>query len=191
MVVPETYPAMNASRCRVLVLFLYLCLQIACSQTGDTRQKGNMNKLAIGDPVPVFALKNQDGKLFDVRDYIGTQILIIYFYPKDESPVCTKQACALRDSYEAFTDANAMVIGINSGSVESHKAFIDNHRLPFTLLSDPDNNVLKSFGVKGFLFLTGRETFVVDIDGKIGYKFSGMLKGKEHAEKVLGYLKGD
>lgn len=145
--------------------------------------------LKAGDSIPLFTLKDQHNADFSVKDYIGKHKLIIYFYPKDESPACTKEACAFRDSYQQYTDSGAMVIGINSGSVESHQSFAQNHNLPFTLLSDPGNEVLKSFGIKNVLFITGRETFVVNLAGKVEYKFRGFLKGDEHSQKALEFLK--
>lgn len=152
-----------------------------------TRSK--VKPLTAGENVPFFTLKDQDGNDFNIRDYIGKQKLIIYFYPKDESAVCTKEACAFRDSYTDFTQAGAMVIGINAGSVESHKAFQQHHQLPFTLLSDPDNAVLKQFGVKSKLIFTGRETFVVDLSGKIVFTFQAFLNGNEHSQQALTFLK--
>jgi peroxiredoxin Q/BCP len=139
--------------------------------------------------VPDFQLEDQHGKIFDVRKFVGKKILVIYFYPKDESTVCTKEACAFRDSYSDYIDAGAMVIGINSGTVESHKAFAQHHRLPFTLLSDPGNRVLKLFGIKNVLFLTGRETFVIDLKGNIAFRFRGFLNGNEHSQKALDFIR--
>lgn len=147
-----------------------------------------MGTLQIGDRIPKFILKDQDGRNLDIRDYIGKKKLIIYFYPKDQSAVCTKEACSFRDSFADFTDSDVMVIGINSASVKSHKEFAVKERLPFTLLSDPKNIVLKQFGVKSLLFLTGRETFVVGLDGKIVYSFRAFLDGSAHPEKVLSFL---
>ncbi|GLU55403.1 peroxiredoxin [Dyadobacter frigoris] len=144
--------------------------------------------LLTGNLLPAFILKDQDGNTFSSADYLGKKKMVIYFYPKDESAVCTKEACAFRDSYADYQDAGAMVIGINSGTVASHKAFQQHHRLPFTLLSDPDNKLLKAFGIKNVLFLTGRETFVIDLNGEIVFKFRGFLNGNAHSEKVLGFL---
>src|SRR5690606_7098240 len=127
----------------------------------------------------------------NITDYIGKKKMVIYFYPKDESPGCTKQACAIRDSFADYTDAGAVVIGINSGSVESHRSFAEKHRLPFILLSDPGNRGLKQFGVKNVLFLTGRETFVVGLDGKIAYKYRALRNAAAHNEQGLEFLKGD
>jgi peroxiredoxin Q/BCP len=145
--------------------------------------------LSVGDRVPEFALTDQNGKTFDVKNEIGKHILVIYFYPKDESMVCTKEACQFRDSFNDFTNAGAKVIGINGGTVASHKAFVDNEKLPFTLLSDPGNKVLAMFGVKGALFMTGRETFVIGLDGKVGFQYSAMMEGKAHADKALEFIK--
>lgn len=138
--------------------------------------------------VPDFTLKDQDGNDFAIQDFIGKKKLVIFFYPKDESLVCTKEACAFRDSFEVFQNTGAMVIGISADSVESHKAFQQHHRLPYTLLSDPGNKVLKAFGVKNVLFLTGRETFVIDLQGNIALRFRAMLRGSVHVEKTLSYL---
>jgi thioredoxin-dependent peroxiredoxin len=148
-----------------------------------------MASLQPGDKVPSFTLQDQNGNAFNINDYIGKKKMVIYFYPKDESLVCTKEACSFRDSYADFTDANAIVVGVNSGSVDSHKAFAAKNRIPFTLLSDPGNKVLKQFGIKNLLFITGRETFVVDLDGKIAFSFRANMAGSAHAEKVLAFLK--
>ncbi|MGK6351278.1 peroxiredoxin [Parapedobacter sp. DT-150] len=144
--------------------------------------------LKIGDQIPHFVLKDQHGQDVDINDQIGQKKLVIYFYPKDESPGCTKQACAIRDSFAAYADAGAMVIGINSGSVESHRAFAEKYRLPFTLLSDPGNQVLKAFGVKNVLFLTGRETFVFGLDGRLAFKYRAMMNATAHNDQVLAFL---
>jgi len=145
--------------------------------------------LEVGDAVPTFTLMDQDGKPFNIKDHVGKHTLVIFFYPKDQSLVCTKEACQFRDSFTEFTAAGAKVIGINNGTVASHKAFIDADKLPFTLLSDPDNKVLDLFGVKGKMFMTGRETFVVGLDGKIGFEYAGMLEGKAHSDKALQFIK--
>ena|SRR5579871_4922625 len=145
--------------------------------------------LGVGDSVPLFTLKQTNGTDFNISDYIGKKILVIYFYPKDESAVCTKEACSFRDSYTDFTNAGALVIGINSASVETHKAFQENHKLPFILLSDPENKVLKTFGVKSKFFISGRETFVIGLDGKIAYTYTAFMQGKEHSDKALEFIR--
>lgn len=125
--------------------------------------------LNVGDAVPDFLLKDQNGKTFNMKEAIGKHVFVIYFYPKYESMVCTKEACAFRDSFNDYTKAGAQVIGINGGTIESHKKFEEHYKLPFVLLSDPDNLVYKMFGVKKTLFMTGRQTFVVDMKGKIAF----------------------
>lgn len=155
----------------------------------ESKLKGKNQPLEVGSKIPDFTLKDDRGKDFKVSNCIGKKKLVIYFYPKDESSVCTKEACAFRDSYEEFKSTDATIIGINSGTVQSHADFKKHHNLPFTLLSDPDNQVLKMFGVKDVMFLTGRETFLVDLSGKVVFKFKGILKGDEHASSVLAFLK--
>ncbi len=154
-----------------------------------TRAQPPQKELAVGDSMPSFALTDQDGKAFRSADYVGKSILVIYFYPKDESMVCTKEACSFRDSFDEFAKAGAKVIGINAGTVASHKGFRDHYKLPFTLLSDPDNKVYHLFGVKNKLFMTGRKTFVINLKGKIIYAHEAMLQGKEHADDALKFIK--
>ncbi|WP_257667496.1 peroxiredoxin [Parapedobacter tibetensis] len=178
----------NVTGRMVLAMAVLISGAMACAQESENKTRDNMNTLEIGDEVPHFVLKDQDGNEFDIKDYIGKKKLVIYFYPKDESPGCTKQACAFRDDFEAYTDAGAMVIGINSGDVKSHQSFAQNHRIPFTLLSDPGNKVLKAFGVKNVLFFTGRETFVVGIDGRVAFKYRAMMNATEHNNHVLDFL---
>jgi thioredoxin-dependent peroxiredoxin len=146
--------------------------------------------LKAGDMIPLFSLRDQNDSLFHIAEYTGKKILVIYFYPRDESSGCTKEACSFRDRYNDFTQAGAMVIGINSGTVESHRKFIQNHRLPFTLLSDPENKVLKMFGVKSKFFITGRETFVIDLSGKIVFTFGSFTNGAAHEKEALQFIRG-
>ena len=154
----------------------------ACSSQGK--------HLGVGDAAPQFSLRDQNDSLFNIADWLGKEILVIYFYPKDESRVCTKEACSFRDSYSDFTKAGAMVIGINSGTVETHKNFALNHQLPFSLLSDPDNKVLKMFGVKKKFLISGRETFVIDKSGKIVFTYDSFTNGPAHEQEALNFIKG-
>lgn len=152
--------------------------------------KSQNKHLGVGDTIPAFSLRDQNNSLISISDYIGKKILIIYFYPKDESRGCTKEACSFRDNYNEFTKAGTMVIGINSGSVDNHRKFMQNHQLPFTLLSDPENKVLKMFGVKTkFFFITGRETFVVDKSGKIVFTFDSFTNGAAHEQETLQFIR--
>lgn len=147
------------------------------------------NGLSIGDKIPSFSLPDQDGKVFKSSDFIGKNSLVIFFYPKDESLVCTKEACSFRDNYEAFQKAGAVVVGINGGSVLSHKNFQQKEKLPYRLLSDAGNKVIKLFNVPDKLFMTGRKTFIVDKSGKVVFTYDSSLKGSKHAEETLAFLK--
>lgn len=145
--------------------------------------------LKVGDTIPHFTAKDTNGNFFDSTQYIGKQPLVIYFYPKDDTPGCTVEACSFRDSYQDFKELGAEVIGISSDSVESHIQFKNKFSLPFILLSDNDKKLSKLFGVKSnFLILPGRETYVVDANGIIQMKFNSMA-AKSHISKALETLK--
>ncbi|WP_396190999.1 peroxiredoxin [Flavobacterium sp.] len=145
--------------------------------------------LKVGDKLPNFKAKDTNGNLFDSQDYIGKQALVIYFYPKDETKVCTAQACSFRDNYEEFKDLGAEIIGISADSVQSHVKFKSKFNLPFILLSDNDKKLRKLFGVENdFLIIPGRQTFVVDKNGYIIMVFNSM-SGTIHIEKALKVLK--
>jgi thioredoxin-dependent peroxiredoxin len=150
-----------------------------------------MNKIEIGSKVPEFKLLDQNGVEFDIKNVIGKSKLVIYFYPKDETPGCTKEACAFRDQYDVFQQADAVVIGISAQSVESHKSFAENHRLPFTLLSDPEKEVRKLFGVHNNLLgaLPGRITYVADKTGTVVYIFDSQTEAVRHVDEALRIIK--
>jgi len=150
-----------------------------------------MSKLSIGDTAPSFSLQNQDKHLISLSDYLGKKHLVVYFYPKDETPGCVKEACGFRDSYETFTEAGAEVIGISADSADSHKSFANNRKLPFQLLSDPDLAVSKAFGVEksGFGLFPGRETFVIDKKGIIRLTFASSLQINKHIHTALSVIK--
>lgn len=143
----------------------------------------------LGDKIPFFTAKDSNGNSFEVRDYLG-QLLVIYFYPKDDTPGCTIQACTFRDQYQDFKDLGAEVIGISSDSVESHQKFIKRYKLPFILLSDFDKKIRNAFGVPNDLFglLPGRATYVADKEGIIQLIFDS-TSSKIHIQKALQILK--
>lgn len=145
------------------------------------------NPLEVGDKIPSFELKDQFGENFDSGDYVGSTAMVIYFYPKDDTPGCTKEACSFRDSYEAFTDKNIKVVGISADDVESHKNFAAKYNLPFTLLADTENEVRELFGVKknAFGLIPGRVTYVVDTEGKIIFMYDSQLKAAKHIEESI------
>ena len=145
--------------------------------------------LKVGDTLPNFTAKDTNGTVFDSANYIGKQSLVIYFYPKDNTPGCTAEACSFRDNYQDFKDLGAEVIGISADSVTSHLKFKSKFNLPFILLSDADKKLRKLFGVENSLiFLPGRETFVADKNGVILMIFNSM-SSKIHIEKALEILK--
>ncbi|HEY4786545.1 MAG TPA: peroxiredoxin [Bacteroidales bacterium] len=146
-------------------------------------------ELKVGSMVPEFKLQDQSGNEFDSKDVVGKKKLVIYFYPKDETPGCTKEACYFRDKYEVFQKADAMVIGISGQSVDSHKEFAENHKLPFTLLSDKDNAIRKLFGVRTSP-IPGRVTFVVDKSGKVAYVFDSLTQPTKHVDEAMRILEG-
>lgn len=162
---------------KIITLLLALSL-IGCQAKGQ---------LKMGDKVPEFTLQDQNGKDFNSTAVIGTETAVIYFYPKDDTPGCTKEACSFRDNFEAFTSAGVRVIGISSDDVESHKAFEEKYNLPFTLLADEENEVRNLFGVKGNVFgmIPGRVTFVIDKTGRIVSIFESQMNAEKHIQESL------
>jgi len=149
-----------------------------------------MAAIKVGDRVPNFSLPSQTGTTVNISDLIGKKSLVIYFYPKDDTPGCTAESCAFRDSYEVFTDAGAEVIGISADSPQSHQQFAQKYNLPFTLLSDSDNRVRKLFGVPATLFvLPGRVTYIIDQEGIVRHIFDSMLDFKAHVTESLNTIK--
>ncbi len=122
--------------------------------------------LKTGDVAPDFSAPLSDGTTFHLKEWLGRAPIVLYFYPKDNTPGCTKEACSLRDDFAAFRDLKAAVVGVSYDSIESHKRFIKEHNLPFPLISDQNRSIAKSFGVAGFLFAS-RATFIIGGDGKV------------------------
>ncbi len=147
-----------------------------------------------GTKAPLFTLADQTGKVHALSDYKGEWVLI-YFYPKDDTPGCTKQACAIRDDFPAFKKLGLMVFGISTDSVKSHAKFVEKYELPFTLLSDEDKKVVEAYGVWGKKKFMGREylgtmrtSFLIDPKGVIAKVYTD-VKPDLHAEMVLGDVK--
>ncbi|AKD03878.1 peroxiredoxin [Pontibacter korlensis] len=146
--------------------------------------------IKVGDKVPDFELERQDGGFFRLYDLLREKNVVLYFYPKDSTPGCTKQACEFRDQYEVFKEQGAEVVGISSDSVESHQRFEKNYRLPFKLLSDKGGQIRKMFGVPRKLgLLPGRVTYIIDQDGIVRYVFNSMSKPLEHVSIALEVLR--
>jgi peroxiredoxin Q/BCP len=145
-----------------------------------------MNSINVGDRAPEFTATVQDGRQIALADFKGKQAVVLYFYPRDNTPICTKEACAFRDAYEDFVQAGAVVIGVSSDSTDSHQSFAGTHRLPFLLASDADGALRKAFGVPKTLgFLPGRVTYVIDRDGIVRHVFNSQLQGEKHVEEAL------
>ncbi len=156
-----------------------------------TQCKAKIKKpLRIGDRVPDFSLLDQNGAIFNLSDAKG-QALVIYFYPKDDTPGCTKEACRFRDEFEVFSDLNARVIGVSSDDVASHKEFEIKYNLPFTLLADTDQKLRKLFGVPSFGagLVPGRVTYIIDKKAVVRYVFNSMRQAEMHVDKSLEILK--
>jgi thioredoxin-dependent peroxiredoxin len=146
--------------------------------------------LQVGDSIPNFTAKDTSGNDFNIQSLLGKQPFVIYFYPKDNTPGCTTQACSFRDQYQDFKDLGAEVIGVSSDSVVSHQKFTQQYHLPFILLSDSDKKIRTLFGVPASLLglLPGRVTYVADKNGIITMVFDSM-SGKNHIEKALAAIK--
>ncbi|MBN2175734.1 MAG: peroxiredoxin [Bacteroidales bacterium] len=151
----------------------------------------HMNEIKVGSILPAFTLPDQNGNPFDINSLMGQKNLVIYFYPKDDSPGCTAQACSFRDQFEVFAEADAVIIGISGQSVKSHKEFAEKNRLSFTLLSDEGNKIRKQFGVPTNLLglLPGRVTYIADKTGKVIYIFNSQTNATKHVDEALRILK--
>jgi len=155
----------------------------------DMRYDNNM-KLKIGQKAPDFILPDQAGKKHSLKDYKGREVLL-YFYPKDDTPGCTTEACTIRDSYSGFQKSKIVVLGVSVDSIKSHEKFASKYKLLFTLLSDEDKKVVKAYGVWGKKKFMGREymgtnrtSFLIDPQGKIS-KIYEQVKPALHAGEVL------
>lgn len=165
----------------------FLLILIVATVLFAAFRSDDLAPVKVGDKVPSFVLKDQFGNSFDMDDYFGKTAMVVYFYPKDDTPGCTKEACSFRDSYQDFTDKNIKVIGISGDDVESHKNFADKYNLPFTLLADVDNEVRTQFGVKANMLglIPGRVTYVVDINGTVVFMYESQLKAEKHIQKSI------
>lgn len=151
-------------------------------------------KLKQSQPAPDFSLSDQTGQLHSLKDYLG-QWVLIYFYPKDDTPGCTTEACNLRDNFPQFKKLKAVVLGISVDTIKSHQKFVTKYQLPFTLLADEDKSAVKKYGVWQKKKFMGREymgivrnSFLINPKGKIAKIYEG-VKPAEHADEVLADLK--
>jgi peroxiredoxin Q/BCP len=148
--------------------------------------------ISIGDTCPSFSLQNQNGQTINIQEYIGSKNLIIYFYPKDHTPGCTKEACSFRDAMQDLNNLDCEVFGVSADSVTSHKKFAEQFRLTFNLLSDIGNEVRKSFKVPANLFglIPGRVTYVINKDGKVVHIINSQTNPDKHIKETIEMLKG-
>lgn len=162
-----------------LVLIIYLVITNSCS---------NM-KLKIGDKAPSFSLHNQDSKIVTLEGLIESGVLVLYFYPKDDTPGCTAEACKFRDDYEIFKDNGAEVVGISSDSKESHLKFIKNYNLPFQLLSDENGKIRKKYSVPKTLgLIPGRVTYIINSNAQIVHIFNSQFNPQKHIDEAISII---
>lgn len=147
-----------------------------------------MALIEVGQPAPELKLKDQNGNLVFLRDFANRKWVVLYFYPKDQTPGCTKEACNFRDNIDRFIALNVQVLGVNVDDPRSHQAFSIKHRLNFPLLADTTKKVTKAYGALAFYRLPRRMTFVIDPGGKIRKIFSH-VNPSNHAEELLAVLK--
>ena len=152
--------------------------------------------LEKGMKAPEFELENSDGEAVKLSDFLGKRV-VLYFYPKDNTPGCSRQACAFAGAYEGFKSRDVAVIGVSKDSVASHKKFAEKYSLPFVLLSDPELEAIKAYGVWQEKKLYGkvsmgvvRTTFIIDPEGNVE-KVMPKVKPDTNAAEILGYLEGE
>jgi len=149
-----------------------------------------MSAIKVGDVAPDISAETQDGGRFSLAEFRGKQVVALFFYPSDGTLVCTAEACAFRDSYEDFAKAGAVVIGISGDSMDSHRKFSTDHRLPFLLASDPQGELRTAFGVPKTLgIFPGRVTYVIDKQGIVRLTFSAQFSASGHVQNALQIVK--
>jgi len=154
----------------------------------DDQAQSAKGKVQVGDSAPDFTLLTQTGAPVSLGDFLGKKHIVLYFYPKDNTSLCTEEACAFRDTYKVFKDAGAEVIGVSSDSVESHRQFAKEHQLPFSLMSDADGMVRKRYGVPTAFGLPGRVTYIIDRQGTVRHIFFSQFTSKRHVDEALETL---
>ena len=152
--------------------------------------------LEVGTKAPEFTLPDKDGNMVSLADFAGKKV-VLYFYPRDNTPGCTRQACAFASAYEEFKNINAVVIGVSKDSVTSHQKFAEKHGLPFILLSDPERAAIEAYGVwqekKNYGKVSMgvvRSTFVIDENGVVE-KVMPKVKPDTNAAEIMAYLRGE
>ena len=145
--------------------------------------------IRVGDKVPNFELDNQYGKKVELYTLLQKKVVVLFFYPKDDTPGCTKEVCSFRDSFNEFEHYNVTLVGVNYARVETHKQFSDKNKLPYMLLSDKGDEIREIFGVPKTLgLLAGRVTYVIGKDSVVQHIYSSQLNFKGHAKNILTTL---
>ncbi len=146
---------------------------------------------SVGSPAPDFELPSQTGERVRLSSLLADKVVVLFFYPKDDTPGCTAEACAFRDAYDVFAAAGAEVIGISADAVDRHQKFAGKHDLNFRILSDQDRTARSAYGVKDTIafLMPGRETFVIDKKGIIRQRFSSQFRAAAHVKEALEMVK--
>jgi thioredoxin-dependent peroxiredoxin len=172
----------------VLVATAFLgCSKGSATTTTTTVTAAPSGEIAVGKPPPQVKAKAHDGTEIDLAALKGKQV-VLYFYPKDETPGCTREACAFRDAWSDLAKANVVLVGISTDSLESHKQFAEHHKLPFHLISDADGAIAKAYGVPNTAGFVGRQTFVIGADGNVK-KIYRKVDVSAHAAEILADVK--
>jgi peroxiredoxin Q/BCP len=151
---------------------------------------GEFLTVKVGDKAPDFTLPSQMDDNVTLSEFLGKKNIVLYFYPKDETPGCTREACTFRDSYEELTNLGAEVLGVSGQSVMSHKSFATHYGLPFILLSDVGNKVRKLYDVPSTMgLIPGRVTYIIDKQGIVRHIFSSQTQAERHVEEAKKTLR--
>ena len=164
-----------------ILLLSFLLIPVGLALGGDY--------LNPGDPAPDFELKDGQGKTHKLSDYRGKTV-VLYFYPKDDTPGCTAEACNLRDNYQTLLDRGLVILGVSFDDTSSHKAFAEKYNLPFPLLADTEKEVAEKYGAKGTftgIFVATRMTYIIDPQGKIAHRIDD-VDTQNHTEQILRLL---
>ena len=150
-----------------------------------------------GKQAPLFTLEGSDGRQHSLSDYKGKTV-VLYFYPKDNTPGCTKEACGFRDNYKEFTESGVVILGVSKDNLTAHNKFVINYALPYVLLSDPDFSTMQAYQAYGEKVVCGKKTFgtirstvIVGHDGVVKKHWEKVAKAEQHPEQVLEYLRNE
>jgi thioredoxin-dependent peroxiredoxin len=179
-------------RLRLAIAMALVGLVVAVGLWSRSRGDDSVAALAVGDKAPLFQAPLGDGGTFDMADHLGKKAIVIFFYPKDDTPLCTQEACGFRDAYEQFVAAGAEVVGVSADTPASHAAFARKHKLPFPIVSDRDGRLRTLFGVPKLLgFLPGRVTYVIDRAGVVRLAFNSSFTAAGHVQQALDLVRRD